>query len=110
MKERDFISITFRKTYKGFYIFKYGGIGMIVVTTDTIPGKKVVKVFGEVHARNNPFAFSLDGAANAKKYLEKEAEKLGANAIVGVRTERQAQRRTITYYAYGTAVLMEEEK
>jgi uncharacterized protein YbjQ (UPF0145 family) len=83
---------------------------MIIVTTDEIPGKKIVKMFGEIHARNNPFAFTLDGAANAKKYLEKEAEKVGANAIVGVRTERQARKRTVTYYAYGTAVMVEDEK
>lgn len=83
---------------------------MIISTTDTIPGKKIVKVLGEVHARNNPFAISLDPAENAKRYLEKEAEKLGANAIVGFRTERQERRRNVTYYAYGTAVVVEDEK
>ena len=83
---------------------------MIVTTTETIPGKKIVKVLGAVHARNNPFAITMDMAKNAQQYLEKEAEKLGANAIVGFRTERQQQRRTIAYFAYGTAVIVEDEK
>ena len=52
----------------------------------------------------------MDMAKNAQQYLEKEAEKLRANAIVGFRTERQQQRRTITYFAYGTAVIVEDEK
>ena len=47
---------------------------MLVSTTDTIPGMKIVKALGEVHARNNPFALGLapDMAENAKKYLIKE--------------------------------------
>ena len=82
---------------------------MIVSTTDTIPGKKIVKVLGAIQARNNPLAFTLDMAKNAQKYLEKEAEKRGANAIVGMRMERQQQRRRVTYFAYGTAVTIEDE-
>jgi uncharacterized protein YbjQ (UPF0145 family) len=82
----------------------------LVSTTDAIPGKKITKVLGEVHARNNPLATTLDGAENAKRNLEKEAKKLGANAIVGFRTERQQHKRNITYYAYGTAVIVEDEK
>jgi len=83
---------------------------MIVTTTDTVPGKKIVKVLGEVHARNNPFAITLDMAENAKSYLEKEAQKLGANAIVGFRIEPQKFKRHTSYYAYGTAVVVEDEK
>jgi len=95
---------------------------MLVSTTESIPGIKIVKLLGEVHARNNPFALGLapDMSENAKKYLIKEAEKLGANAIVGFRTERQQYRSGVSrktrgkirfvYYSYGTAVIAEESK
>ena len=83
---------------------------MIVSTTDTIPGKKIIKVLGAIQARNNPIAITLDMATNAKNYLEKEAQKMGANAIVGLRFERQQLRRRTTYFAYGTAVIVEDEK
>lgn len=95
---------------------------MLVSTTDTIPGMKIVKVLGEVHARNNPIGLSLDMAENAKKWLIKEAEKLGANAIVGFGTQRQQYQsgrglsrkaggfsRNV-YYSHGTAVIVEEIK
>jgi uncharacterized protein YbjQ (UPF0145 family) len=83
---------------------------MIVVSTDTIPGKRIVKVLGAIQARNNPFAFTFNMAKNAQENLEKEARKLGANAIVGFRMERQQHRRRVTYFAYGTAVIVEDEK
>ncbi len=84
-------------------------VEMIVSTMETIPGKKIIKVLGVINARNNPLGFSLNMAKNAQKYLEKEAEKLGANAIVGFKTERQQRRRRVTYYVYGTAVIVEDE-
>lgn len=86
------------------------GKGIIISTTDTIPGKKIVKMLGPIHARNNPFAITLDMAENTQIYLEKEAEKLGANAIVGMKIERQQHKKRTTYFAYGTAVIVEDEK
>ncbi len=95
---------------------------MLISTTDLIPGKKIVNVLGEVHARNNPLGLPLDVAENAKKHLIVQAEKLGANAIVGFRSERQQYRSgtslrykqtgKIRYFChcYGTAVIIENEE
>lgn len=92
---------------------------MLVSTTDSIAGKKIVKVLGEVHARNNPFGLGLDAAKNAKNYLIKEAEKLGANAIIGFQSQREQYRSGVSknhrgrirwvYYSIGTAVIIEDE-
>ena len=49
----------------------------------------------------------------AEKNLEKQAEKMGANAIVGFKVEEMQLRRVRTvrqYTAYGTAVIVEDEK
>ena len=86
------------------------GKGILVSTTDTILGKKIVKMLGPIQARNNPFSFTLDIAGNAQEYLEKEAERLGANAIVGMKIERQREKKHTAYFAYGTAVIVEDEK
>ena len=95
---------------------------MIVSTTETIPGYKIVKVLGEVEARNNPFALALDMSKNAKEYLIKEAEKLGANAIVGFHTQREQYRSgrmgrkpragkiRVVYYSQGTAVIVKKDE
>jgi uncharacterized protein YbjQ (UPF0145 family) len=74
---------------------------MIVVTTDTIPGKKIVKVIGVVDARCSMFV--LNEVKSAQDNLEKKAEKLGANAIVGFKVEKVSG----VAHAYGTAVTME---
>jgi len=81
---------------------------MLVVTTDTIPGKKIVKTIGAVQARNNPLLGAMFAASNARKNIEKEANKLGANAIVGLQTNRETHGRQITYYLTGTAVIVED--
>ena len=86
------------------------GKGIIISTTDTIPEKKIVKMLGSIQARNNPFAITLDMSENAQRNLEKEAEKIEANAIVGMKIERQQHKKSITYFAYGTAVIVEDEK
>ena len=61
----------------------------------------------------------MDNARNAKKYLIKEAEKLGANAIIGFQSQREQYRSGQTrkhrgiirfvYYAFGTAVIVDDE-
>ena len=73
---------------------------MIVSTTDTIPGKKIVKMIGAIEARCSHFV--LNEAKSAQKNLEKKAEKLGANAIVGFRIEKISG----VAHAYGTAVIV----
>jgi uncharacterized protein YbjQ (UPF0145 family)/uncharacterized membrane protein len=83
--------------------------GIVAVTTDTIPGKKIVKVLGSVQARNNPLLGPEVAEIDARRNLIKEALKLGANAIIGMKIERQQTKRHITYYMYGTAVIIEDE-
>lgn len=83
---------------------------VLVVTTEAVPGKKIVKTLGTVQARNNPFLGAALAEINARKNLVQEARKLGANAVVGVRTERQQHKEQITYYMYGTAVVLEDSE
>ena len=92
-------------------------LGIMVVTTDTIPGKKIVKTLGQVRARNSALlshqmaGWSLEQAteSDARRNLMKEAQALGANAIVGAKTERHESKGDVTYYVYGTAVIAEDD-
>ncbi len=84
-------------------------VKMPFYTTDTIPGKKIVKSLDAVQSQSNPLGGAGLAQSSAKKALEKEALKLGANAIVGYRTDRQQSKTQITYYMYGTAVIVEDE-
>jgi uncharacterized protein YbjQ (UPF0145 family) len=70
---------------------------MEIVTTETIPGKKIVKSLGATEARCSMFVFNEQ--ESAKKNLAKKATELGANAIVGFRYDKR--------HAYGTAVVVE---
>lgn len=85
---------------------------MIVSTTDTMPGKKIVKVLGVVHGEESLFGGYLPSPQMAQKKLEKQAEKLGANAIVGMKIEEKQRTKWVRgaprhYHAYGTAVIVE---
>ena len=85
-------------------------LDIIAVTTDTIAGKKIVKTLGAVQARNNPLLGVGVAEIDSRRNLMKEARKLGANAITGMKTERQQTKSGITYYMYGTAVIVEDEE
>jgi len=79
---------------------------MIVSTTDTIPGKKIVRAVGTVHTKEGFLA--IISPEMAQRNLEKQAEKLGANAIVGLKIEAKQWRSHVqNYSAYGTAVIVE---
>ena len=82
---------------------------MIVSVTDTIPGKKIVKAIGPVYTKPPLFGLALFSPERAQKNLEEQAEKLGANAIVGLKVEAEQRRRgrVQKYRAYGTAVIVE---
>lgn len=70
---------------------------IIVVTTNDIPGKKIVKTLGLVEARCKRFV--LHEEKSARENLIKKAREMGANAILGY-----------SYYklwARGTAVIVE---
>jgi uncharacterized protein YbjQ (UPF0145 family) len=107
---------------------------MIISTSDTIPGKKIVKVIGltkgnTVRARN----IGRDVVAGLRNIVGGEipeytkllaeardqaidrmivdAEGRGANAIVGMRfTTAQIMEHAAELLAYGTAVVVEDEK
>lgn len=74
---------------------------MIVSTTDTIAGKKVVKMLGAIDARCSMFV--LNEAKSAQKNLEKKAEEMGANAVIGYKIEKISG----VAHAIGTAVVVE---
>jgi len=106
---------------------------MIVVTSSSIPGKRIVKALGLVrgntvrcrHIGKDIMAFlrNLVGGevyeytkviAEAREQaldrMMEEAERLGANAIVDVRlTTAGITRGTAELLAYGTAVMVEDE-
>jgi uncharacterized protein YbjQ (UPF0145 family) len=105
---------------------------MIVVTTDSIPGKRVVKALGlvkgnTIRARHvgKDILAGLKGlvggeiseytkmvAESREQSLDRlleEAEALGANAVVGLRfTTASMMQGAAELLAYGTAVIVEE--
>jgi uncharacterized protein YbjQ (UPF0145 family) len=108
-------------------------LSMIVVTTPTIPGYEVIKVFGTVHGLTvrtrgvgGKFIAGIESAfggevtaytsecEKARKEsfdrMIENAKKLGANAIIGVdfETSEILQSAATVFSAYGTAVLVKE--
>ncbi len=106
---------------------------MIVVTSDSIPGRRVVKTLGlvkgnTIRARHvgKDLLAGLKGivggeiseytkmvAESREQSLDRlveEAESLGANAVVGIRfTTASMMQGAAELLAYGTAVIVEEE-
>jgi uncharacterized protein YbjQ (UPF0145 family) len=76
--------------------------GVLIVTTETIPGYQIEAVAGlvDVHVLGSR-AHAIDMRSAVRQRLAEEAAELGANAIVGVRIDTGADQTT---YAYGTAV------
>jgi len=110
-----------------------GGPAMITVTTETIHGRRIVKVLGlvrgnTIRARHAGHDFmaglrNITGgeiveytkmiAESREQSIDRmvdEAEALGANAIVGLRfTTSSMMQGAAELLAYGTAVVVEEE-
>lgn len=84
-------------------------LDVITVTTDTIPGKRIVKTLGlvEAHTAWNATDDVL-AEMDARKNLMREARRLGANAIVGLKSERRGKGSNTRYYMHGTAVTAED--
>ena len=106
---------------------------MIIVTSDLIPGKKIVKTFGlvrgnTIRARNIGrdiiaiFKNMLGGeieeytkllAQSREQAIDRmiaEAEKIGANAIVGVKfSTSYIMQSAAEIMVYGTAVIVEDD-
>jgi uncharacterized protein YbjQ (UPF0145 family) len=107
---------------------------MIIVTTDIIPGKKIIRQLGlvkgnSVRARHigkdimagvrniiggEVVEYTKMLAETREQALDRmteEAIKLGANAIVCVRfTTSEIMRNTAELLAYGTAVIIKDEE
>jgi len=79
---------------------------MIVSTTNTIEGMRIIKTIGAVEAKST--SFSLDEITSARKNLEKKAERLGANAIINLQYKKPTPLLG-ALHAYGTAVIVEEK-
>jgi len=106
---------------------------MIVVTTDTIPGRRVVRVLGLVkgntvrsrHLGKDITAFMkvltggeireytklmAEAREQALDRLREETAKLGANGVVGLRfMTSEIVEHAAELLAYGTAVIVEDE-
>jgi uncharacterized protein YbjQ (UPF0145 family) len=108
-------------------------MSMLLATTDTIPGKKIVKCLGLVrgntirgrHVGKDILAglrnlvggeiaeytkLMGESREQAIDRMVEEARKLGANAIVGLRfSTAEVMQHAAEILAYGTAVVIEEE-
>ena len=106
---------------------------MILSTTETIPGKKIIKIIGiargsTVRARNvgrDIFAglkniiggeiseytkLQAESREQAFQRLVQDAERMGADAVVNIRlTTAMIMQGTAEILAYGTAVMIEDE-
>ena len=106
---------------------------MILCSTDTIPGKKITKVYGLVRGntirarhigKDIKAAFKHMAGGEISDYtkmmaetreqaldrLAEDAETLGANAIVGLRfTTTSMMQGAAEFLVYGTAVQCEDE-
>jgi uncharacterized protein YbjQ (UPF0145 family) len=107
---------------------------MLITTTDTLPGKRIVKVIGltkgnTIRARNlgRDFVAALRNvvggeiveytklmAESREQALDRmiaAAEALGANAIIGMRfSTAEVMEHSAELLAYGTAVVVEDER
>ena len=107
---------------------------MIITTTESIPGKRIVKVFGLVrgntirarHAGKDILAalknivggeiteytkLMAESREQAIDRMTDEARRMGANAVVALRfTTSEIMGAAAELLAYGTAVLIEDEK
>jgi uncharacterized protein YbjQ (UPF0145 family) len=108
-------------------------IGMIISTTDAIPGKRIIKTMGLVRgntirarhigrdilaglrniAGGEIVEYTKMVAESREQSLDRmiaEAEAKGANAVVGVRfTTNSMMEGAAELLAYGTGVLVEDE-
>jgi len=106
---------------------------MIIVTSDSIPGKKIVKTFGLVrgntirarHLGRDIMAglrtlvggeimeytkLMAESREQAIDRMKQEAERIGANAVVGLRfTTSVIMGGSAELLSYGTAVYVEEK-
>ena len=106
---------------------------MILCSTDTVPGKKIIKVLGLVRGntirarhvgRDIMAGFKHLAGGEISDYtkmmaetreqaldrLSEDAEALGANAIVGLRfTTTSMMQGAAEFLVYGTAVVIEED-
>lgn len=85
-------------------------LDIVLVTTDSIPGRRIVTTLGPVQARNKPALGPGVVGIDARKDLSQKARKLGANAIVGLRIEREDTEGGGAYFVSGTAVITECER
>ncbi|MGC9308558.1 MAG: heavy metal-binding domain-containing protein [Thermoplasmatota archaeon] len=76
---------------------------MIVVREDSIPDKRIVDVLGAIEA--NSGALAVNTVKSARKRLEKQAENMGANAIINYKIKKEIM--GLGALATGTAVVVE---
>lgn len=77
---------------------------MIISSSNTIEGMKIVKNFGYVEAKPNVISWGT--RKSARKNLEKKVEELGANAIINFKAQ-DLLGVGVGAFASGEAVLVE---
>lgn len=75
---------------------------ILMTTTETIPGKHIVKVLGVVKASRVTWLRSSKAMEKVDRDLIRKAREMGANAIIGVKY----QDAILEYTATGTAVVV----
>jgi len=75
---------------------------IIVTTTDIVPGKEIVEILGVVHGKSEKWTTESRAKDSAVKKMVEKAEKLGADAIVGVKITAGGLGRSVA--VMGTAV------
>jgi uncharacterized protein YbjQ (UPF0145 family) len=80
---------------------------MIITTTDKVPNMEIVKILGVVHDARTAWASGKSAQEKIIQQLQKQAEELGADAIVGLKIELSAPG---GYTGIGTAVKLEKSK
>lgn len=81
---------------------------IIISTLSSYPGKKISKDYGLLFVyddRIKPLSFVEDSLAYSQEKLQKKANKLGANAILGVQFQYRENMRVMLI---GTAVYLED--
>jgi len=84
---------------------------IIVVDTNEIPGKTIIKTIGKVETKHDgalSFSKQAKWFFSAPNKLKKIAYKLGANAIISVNNTIVNQGKTNVYF--GTAVVIEDKE
>jgi len=85
----------------------YGEHEIFTTTTETVPGREISELLGTVYAKSLKWTTEVRARNSAMEKVIEQAMKMGADAIVGLRYDREAESGV---GAYGTAVKLKPKK